>query len=149
MLCQSDYLWNYVETSSHSATTHMSTYPSFSSKGVFLSHSYYLYSVAHPDKKGCPLIDLSKDKEASIDASGLSPFQAAVERVIRKVFTHYAIPLSISDPIRMTFRSKLWRMGKCLSTIGGGIQREQKLKEWKGQTQFGACRFFLRKCADS
>ena len=70
-------------------------------------------------RKGA-LIDLSKDKEASIDASGLSPFQAAVERVIQKVFTHYAIPLSISDPIRMTFRSKLWRMGKCLSTIGGG-----------------------------
>lgn len=88
-----------------------------------------MYSIAHPDRKGYPLVDLSKDKEANIDATTLSPFQTALERVI-KVFTHYAIPLDITDPIRATFRSKLWRMGKTLSQ-GGGIQREQNLCGWK------------------
>ena len=127
-------MYNYMSWIVDTAQVHgmvSSVHMQISPPQPFISHSYYLYSIAHPDKKGCPLIDLSKDKEATIDASGLSPFQTAVERVIQKVFTHYAIPLSISDPIRMTFRSKLWRMGKCLSTIGGGIQREQKLKEWK------------------
>jgi len=72
-----------------------------------------LYSISHPGRKGYPLVDLSKDREANISDTTLSPFQAAFERVIKKVFTHYAI-----------------RMGKSLSQ-GGGIQREQKIHGWK------------------
>ena len=93
-------------------------------------HSYYLYSISHPNKKGCPLFDLSKDKKATIDSSTLTSLQEALERVIKKVFTHYDVSLNITDPIRATFRSKLWRMGKSLNQ-GGGVQREKKLSSWK------------------
>ena len=47
-----------------------------------------------------------------------------------KIFCHYAIPLDISDPIRATFRSKLWRMGKTLSRLGG-TKRKEQLDKWR------------------
>ena len=56
--------------------------------------------------------------------------QIAVERVIMKVFTKCAIPLEISDSIQSTFRTKLWRLGKTLSILGG-TKRKQQLKAWE------------------
>ena len=54
-----------------------------------------------------------------IDDKNLTPVQMLTERVITKVFQHYSIPLDITDSIRATFQSKLWRMGKKLFTLGG------------------------------
>ena len=45
--------------------------------------------MSHPDKNGVPTIDLSKDHEADVDVGGLTETQAAIERVIKKVFSHY------------------------------------------------------------
>ena len=63
-------------------------------------------------------------------SSNFTSQQLAIERVIKKVFTHYAIPLEITPVIRTTFKSKLWRMGKCFSTICGKM-RSQQLAKWK------------------
>lgn len=91
-----------------------------------------LYSVSHPNKTGVPVFNLSKDPEATVDINNenLTPVQLLIERVITKVFNHYSIPLTVTDPIRATFRSKLWRMGKKLSTLGG-TSREEQLRRWK------------------
>ena len=61
----------------------------------------------------------------------LSQNQLVIERIIRKVFNHYEIPLDITDSIRATFKTKLWRMGKRLSTLGGPrrCQEINKLKD--------------------
>ena len=50
--------------------------------------------------------------------------------MIAKVFKHYAIPLTITEGIRATFRSKLWRMGKRFSKFGSK-RRSQQLSSWK------------------
>lgn len=94
--------------------------------------SYYLYSISHPNKTGVPVYDLSKDPEAIVDINdeNLTPVQLLIERVIMKVFNHYSIPLNVADSVRTTFRSKLWRMGKKLSTLGG-TNREEQLRRWK------------------
>ena len=47
-----------------------------------------------------------------------------------KAFSHYGIPLEITDNIRNTFKSKLWRLGKCLC-VAGGKKCSQLLSEWK------------------
>lgn len=86
--------------------------------------------MSHPDKNGVPTIDLSKDHEADADVSGLTDTQAAIERVIKKVFSHYSIPLEISGTVRNTFKCKLWRMGKTLSSLGG-TKCKQTLSNWK------------------
>ena len=81
----------------------------------FLSLSFYLWSISHPGRNGTPQLDLCEDEEASVSVenlSRLSPCQLAVERVIVKTFTHYKIPLDVSDSIRASFKLKLWRMGK-------------------------------------
>ena len=75
--------------------------------------------MSHPDKNGVPTINLTKDPEADIDKVGLTQTQAAIERVIKKVFSHYSIPLEISTAVRNTFKCKLWQMGKALSSMGG------------------------------
>ena len=76
------------------------------------------------------MADLSKNQEARIsEAIVLSGSQLALERVITKVFNHYAIPLDISDAIRATFRSKLWRMGNTLLKFGGP-RRSQEIDKW-------------------
>ena len=93
------------------------------------SHSYYLYSISHPNSCGSPLVDLSRDNEAAVSLS-LPENQLPIERVITKVFHHYEIPLYITDAIRAAFKSKLWRMGKCLATLGGP-KRAQRIEDWK------------------
>ncbi len=95
-----------------------------------IHHSFFLYTVSHPDKYGAPIIDLSKDKEAQADPDGLTQAQIALERVITKVFTKYAIPLEVTDRIRATFKTKLWRMGRTLSKLGG-TKRQQQLQKWQ------------------
>ena len=78
-----------------------------------------------------PTVDLSKDIEAQIGSShSFTERQLAEERVITKVFTRYAIPLEISDNIRTTFKSKLWRLGKSISGLGG-TQRHKLLQKWE------------------
>ena len=75
--------------------------------------------------------DLSKDSEAHVaNGDALTERQLADERVITKVFTRYAIPLEISNSIRGTFKSKLWRLGKGISGLGG-TQRHKTLEKWK------------------
>jgi len=86
--------------------------------------------VSHPDKNGVPTTDLSEDNEANIDTAGLTETQIAIERVIKKVFCHYSVPLEISASIRNTFKCKLWRMGKILSSLGD-TKRKQALSNWK------------------
>ena len=92
--------------------------------------SFYLYDVLHPDKNGVPTIDLCNDPEADADVTGLTGIQAAIETVNRKVFSHYSIPLEVSPTVRNTFKCKLWRMGKTLSSLGG-TKRKQTLSNWK------------------
>lgn len=99
-------------------------------KGLFHSFSYYLYSISHPGKSGVPLIDLSEDNEAQIQVESLTDKQKAIERVIAKTFFDHDITVAISDKIRSVFRSKLWRMGQCLSKLGGS-KRQQQVNEWK------------------
>ena len=70
-----------------------------------------------PGKSGTPHLDLSKDKEAYVTSENLMPRQILVERVITKTFAHYSIPLDISDTIRASFKSKLWRMGNLFSKL--------------------------------
>ena len=64
------------------------------------------------------------------NTSKFTSVQLAHERVITKVFNHYAIPLEISDTIRAAFKAKLWRMGKLFSKLGGTKRQEQLIK-WK------------------
>ena len=60
--------------------------------------SYFLYTISHPDRHGCPIIDLSKDKEAQISSiPTLTEVQKKLERAIVKIFTTYNIPLEITD----------------------------------------------------
>ena len=93
--------------------------------------SYFLYTISHPDQYGSPIIDLSNDKEAQIDSKPLlTEAQVKLERVILTVFTTYNVPLEITDKIRAAFKSKLWRMGKCLSKLGG-TKRQKQIQSWK------------------
>ena len=79
----------------------------------FILFSYYLWSISSPGGNGASNFDLSKDQEAEVAiSSNFTALQLAHERVITKVFSHYALPLEITDAIRSTFRAKLWRMGK-------------------------------------
>lgn len=64
------------------------------------------------------------------NTSKFTLLQLAHERVITKVFNHYAIPLEISDTIQAAFKVKLWRMGKLFSKIEGTKRQEQLIK-WK------------------
>ena len=96
---------------------------------LYLLCSYYLYSVSRPDKYGRPMVDLSKDPESRVESSTLSESQLELECVITEVFNHNAIPLDISDAIRATFKSKLWRMGNSLSKLGGP-RHSQKIDRW-------------------
>jgi len=55
------------------------------------------------------------------------------ETVITKVFRHYAIPLSLTDNVRATFREKLQRMGSKFCRLGGK-GRQNQLNKWKEST---------------
>ena len=52
------------------------------------------------------------------------------ESVVTKLFKQYDLPIQITDPIRHAIRSKLWRMGKALSKLGGS-RRKELLARWK------------------
>ena len=96
-------------------------------------YSYYLYNISHPNPHGNPVIDLKDDPEAAVTVSQelkLSQNQLLIERIINKVFNHYKIPLDVTDSIRATFKTKFWRMGKRLSTLGGP-RRSQEINKWK------------------
>ena len=80
---------------------------------ALIFYSCYLYSGSHPDSSGWSMIDLSKDT-TRVEALDKSPTQLVLDSVIRKVYQHYSIPLEITESIRTTFKSKLWRMGKVL-----------------------------------
>ena len=99
----------------------------------FVAHysSCYLWSISLPGKNGTPNSNLRQDKEAQVaNTCKFTLVQLAHERVITKVFNHYAIPLEISDTIRAAFKAKLWRMGKLFSKLGGTKCQEQLIK-WK------------------
>ena len=53
--------------------------------------------------------------------------------MITKTFRECNIPLVITDNIRSSFKSKLWRLGKCLSATGGK-KRAQTLNGWKNSS---------------
>ena len=98
---------------------------------IFSVFSYYLWSISLPGKNGSPNMDLSKDKEAQVASPDcFTSVQLAHKRIITKVFSHYAIPLEITDAIRSTFKAKLWRMGKLISKQGSKTRQEQLIK-WK------------------
>ena len=61
----------------------------------------------------------------------MTAIQLAMERVITKTFKHYSITLDITENIRTTFKSKLWRMGKRINTVGGTKQKKELLLNWK------------------
>ena len=83
-----------------------------------------------PGKTGTPHFDLSQDEEACVTSENLTPRQILEERVIGKTFSHYSIPLNITYNIRGIFKSKLWRMGKLVSTLGTKNRKAQLLM-WK------------------
>ena len=97
---------------------------------MFYQCSYFLYSISHPGKSGAPTVDLSTDEEARVDANSLSDQNLALERVICKVFTKYHITADITERIRATFKTKLWRLGGKLSKLGG-TKRLQVIDSWK------------------
>ena len=92
--------------------------------------SYFLYSISHPGKSGAPQIDLSDDEEATVNVDLAGDQQLAIERVICKVFTKYSIACDVTDQIRSVFKTKLWRMGRKLSQLGG-TKRLKIIDAWK------------------
>ena len=94
----------------------------------FSPFSYFLWSISRPGKTGS--YDLSGDSDANVPSGKFTPTELLYERVITKLFKQYEIPIHITDPIRLAIRSKLWRMGKVLSKLGGG-QRKKQLDKWK------------------
>ena len=89
-----------------------------------------MYSISHPGKNGAALLDLSEDIDAEVNTESLSMHQILIERVIKRVFKEYKIPLDISTTTRSIFKSKLWRMGQALSKLGG-TKRQHQLDLWK------------------
>lgn len=102
-----------------------------------LCFSDFLWSISHPGKTGVPSqdIELSEDEEVCVKAKAdLSPIQLLYERVLVKVFKHHDIPTElISDEIRAAAKTKLWRMGKLMSSLGGK-KRQQQLMKWQTST---------------
>ena len=71
----------------------------------FQSQLNYLWSISLPGKNGTPNSNLCQDKEAQMaNTSQFILVPLAHERVITKVFNHYAIPLEISDTIQAAFK---------------------------------------------
>jgi len=92
-------------------------------------------SISKPGKTGIPQVDLSNDTDCTSE-EGLTGIQQKYERVIAKRFSDHSIPLVITPAIRTAFKCKLWRMGKCFSTLGTK-NRSAKLETWKtGNWQF-------------
>lgn len=96
----------------------------------FFPSSFDLYSIAHPDKNGVPLINLSEDPEAYVpDPENFTAVQLSIERVITKVLHKYGVDINVCDNLRSIFKAKLWRMGKALSKAGG-TKRKEILSKW-------------------
>ena len=67
----------------------------------FILFSYYLWSISLPGGNGAPNFDLSKDQEAQVAiSSNFIALQLAHERVITKVFSHYALKLQTLYDLR-------------------------------------------------
>ena len=89
---------------------------------MLILFSYFLWSISKPGKNGVPTVtEAEKENSNSIDI------------IITKTFEQYKIPLAVSGNIRATFKSKLWRMGKLLSKLGG-TKRALQLQQWKDST---------------
>lgn len=97
----------------------------------FSSHSYFLYSISHPNKHGEPLLDLSANPKARVDdAENLTYSMLKIERVIQRTFQEYGVKLPTTAKIRASFKSKLWRMGQRISKLGS-IKRKELVENWK------------------
>ena len=80
---------------------------------ISLHISFYLWNIALPDSNGTLHVDLSQD-ENCVNLENLTHHQILIDGVIKKTFADHSIPLDVSDTIRATFASKLWRMGKLI-----------------------------------
>ena len=90
----------------------------------------YLWNISLPGNNGTPRFDLSKDEASCVTSENLTSHQILIERVINKTFADNSIPLDVSDTIRATFRTKLWRMGKLFAKLGTK-NRNRQLEKWK------------------
>ena len=58
---------------------------------VLSHHSYFLWRISRPEKSGVPQHDLSAEGDKDLHIfSGASTLKLKYERVIAKVFRHYA-----------------------------------------------------------
>jgi hypothetical protein len=94
--------------------------------------SYFLYEISHPNKHGEPLLDLSSDPVCAggADQENLSAQQIKLDRVIKRTLEEYKVYLPVTDRLRATFKSKLWRMGQRLCGLGS-TKRKVILDSWK------------------
>ena len=89
-----------------------------------------MYSISRPNKYGDPQYDLST--EVQLHSQGcLSEKQASVST---RLLSNYGAPLGAigtetRQSIRKRLMSKLWRMGKMLSKVGGP-KRNKIISEW-------------------
>lgn len=99
---------------------------------LFFPCSYVLYEVSKPDKNGCPMCDLSDDNEAQpIKTFDLNTSDMRFARVLTKavsVASHFR-PV-INSRLLALIRSKLWRMGKAL-TSKSTPQRKRIFQNWQ------------------
>ena len=98
------------------------------SLGCSIFCSYFLYEISHPNKHGEPLHDLSSDSE--ITNENLSAQQVKLERVIKRTLAKYEVYQPVTNRLRATFKTKLWRMGQRLSKLGS-FKRKVLLDSWK------------------
>ena len=94
---------------------------------VVLSYSFFLYSIARPNKHGEPTVDLSKI--VVHDGDKLTDHQLKHHRVIQKLFSVYGISAPITKKLYEILRCKLWRMGQKLYNARGN--RNKVLEDWK------------------
>ena len=71
------------------------------------------------------------EPKAHVDnAENLSCNLLKVERVIKCTFAKYGVQLPITENMRASFKSKLWRMGQRISKLGS-VKRRELLESWK------------------
>ena len=97
----------------------------------YISYSFFLYSISHPNKHGDPLFDLSKDIKAVVEnVENISPIQLKIKRVITRAFNEYSVSYPVDESVYSSFKSKLWRMGQCLANKGSS-SRSKIFQNWK------------------
>ena len=75
--------------------------------------------------------DMSADPKAYVDeAENLPCSLLKVEQVIKRIFQEYGVKLPITEKIRASFKSKLWRMGQRISKLGS-VKCKELLEDWK------------------